>query len=336
MMANSFLLSLALLQAAAPAAVQTPGPVTELELLGLEIARVPSATLIKSLQSRGIDFEPDPDYVAALSQSGADEQTIEALKTAKRVESSGPADINAATRETQAVMHLVRGVHLNRNNFHAEDAAPEFQTAAASDPQSPFTHLALGHILLLLHRTDSAASEFKQAIRLSPGLAEAHMGLGSAMNSHKDLKAVIEEFQQAVRLEPESAIAHRQLGFYLRQDGQTLQAEQEQEIASKLAPEMDFVPRIRVGGNVMQAKAIRKVPPVYPRFAKATRIQGTVKLEALIGTDGSVKDLKHISGDIQLSHAAIDAVYQWIFQPTQVGGKPVEVETEIELHFKLD
>src|SRR5207247_9815969 len=54
--------------------------------------------------------------------------------------------------------------------------------------------------------------------------------------------------------------------------------------------------RVRVGGNVQQANLIRQVKPPYPPLAKQARIQGTVVLEAVISKQGSVENLRFISG----------------------------------------
>jgi TonB family protein len=94
-------------------------------------------------------------------------------------------------------------------------------------------------------------------------------------------------------------------------------------------------PRIRVGGNVQQAKILVKVPPVYPPEAKEQRIQGVVKLQATLGKEGHVENLQVISGDPLLAAAAIEAVKQWQYQTTLLNGNPVEVVTEVAVNFTL-
>ncbi|MGE5648241.1 MAG: energy transducer TonB [Acidobacteriota bacterium] len=96
------------------------------------------------------------------------------------------------------------------------------------------------------------------------------------------------------------------------------------------------VQRIRVGGNVQQAKLLRRPMPVYPPLAKQARIQGTVKFTAVIGTDGTIRNLQLISGHPLLVPAAQDAVKQWAYQPTLLNGEPVEVITQIDVNFTLN
>jgi protein TonB len=93
--------------------------------------------------------------------------------------------------------------------------------------------------------------------------------------------------------------------------------------------------RIRVGGQVEAAKLIYKPTPEYPPLAKMARIQGTVRLEAIISKDGTIQDLKVLNGHPLLVKSALDAVKQWRYQPTLLNGEPVEVVTEIDVNFTL-
>jgi periplasmic protein TonB len=93
--------------------------------------------------------------------------------------------------------------------------------------------------------------------------------------------------------------------------------------------------RIRVGGQVEAAKRIFAPSPEYPQLAKMARIQGVVRLEAIISKDGTIQDLKVISGHPLLVKAAMDAVSRWRYQPTLLNGEPVEVATEIDVNFTL-
>lgn len=93
--------------------------------------------------------------------------------------------------------------------------------------------------------------------------------------------------------------------------------------------------RIRVGGQVESAKLIFGPHPEYPPLAKMARISGTVRLDALISKDGTIQDLKVISGHPLLVKAAMDAVSRWRYQPTLLNGDAVEVATEIDVNFTL-
>jgi protein TonB len=93
--------------------------------------------------------------------------------------------------------------------------------------------------------------------------------------------------------------------------------------------------RIRVGGQVQQARLISQPKPLYPPLAKQARIQGTVRLEAIISKTGTIEELKVISGHPLLVQAALEAVKQWRYQPTFLNNEPVEVATTIDVNFTL-
>ncbi len=107
-------------------------------------------------------------------------------------------------------------------------------------------------------------------------------------------------------------------------------------VGSNLPPPPKEGPkRIRVGGQVQTAKLVNKVQPIYPPLAKQARIQGTVRLQAVIAKDGSVVELQVLQGHPLLVQAALDAVRQWRYQPTLLNGEPVEVVTTIDVVFTL-
>lgn len=95
------------------------------------------------------------------------------------------------------------------------------------------------------------------------------------------------------------------------------------------------VQRISVGGRVQEANLTHKVLPVYPPLARSTRVQGHVILSAIISKDGTIEELKLVSGHPLLAPAAMAAVKQWIYKPTMLNDEPVEVSTEIDVNFTL-
>ena len=94
--------------------------------------------------------------------------------------------------------------------------------------------------------------------------------------------------------------------------------------------------RIRVGGQVAAAKLINIVEPKYPQLARQLLIHGTVQLEAVISKDGSVENVKVVTGNPLLERAAMEAVKQWRYRPTLLNGVPVEVITAVEVNFRLE
>jgi protein TonB len=92
---------------------------------------------------------------------------------------------------------------------------------------------------------------------------------------------------------------------------------------------------VKLGGNVLEARMLNRVIPIYPPLARSMRISGTVKLQGIIAADGTVRELQVLSGHPLLVKAALDAVRQWTYRPTLLNGEPVEVNAPIDVHFRL-
>ena len=100
-------------------------------------------------------------------------------------------------------------------------------------------------------------------------------------------------------------------------------------------PKVATPQRVRVSQGVSQGLLIRKVQPTYPPLARQARIQGNVVLTAEISKDGSIENLRLVSGHPMLAPAAIEAVKQWKYKPYFLNGEPVEVETQVTVIFSL-
>jgi protein TonB len=92
---------------------------------------------------------------------------------------------------------------------------------------------------------------------------------------------------------------------------------------------------VRVSSMVVEGLLIKKTIPVYPPIAKASRTQGTVVLQASISRNGTIENLRVVSGSPMLQQAAIDAVKTWLYRPYLLNGDPVEVETTVNVVFTL-
>jgi periplasmic protein TonB len=94
--------------------------------------------------------------------------------------------------------------------------------------------------------------------------------------------------------------------------------------------------RLQISGGVQQAMLIRRIEPTYPPLAIQIRHEGTVRLHAIISTDGSIQSLEVLSGDPLLIQSALAAVREWRYRPTILNGQPVEVDTEITVIYSLN
>jgi TonB family protein len=89
-----------------------------------------------------------------------------------------------------------------------------------------------------------------------------------------------------------------------------------------------------IGGNILQPWKLVDVKPVYPEQLTSAGVGGTVTMEAVIGTDGTVRDVRVLtSPHPDLDRAAADAVRQWEFTPTILNCTPVDVRMNITANF---
>ena len=93
--------------------------------------------------------------------------------------------------------------------------------------------------------------------------------------------------------------------------------------------------QLTVSQEEMQGNLLTKAVPIYPPAAKKARIQGKVVLDAVIGTDGHVENLRVLSGPPELQQSALDAVRQWTYKPYLLNGDPIEVETTVNIIYNL-
>lgn len=104
------------------------------------------------------------------------------------------------------------------------------------------------------------------------------------------------------------------------------------------APPAPAAPRlpVRTGGNIQAPALIKRVEPVYPPMAVQAFITGTVILEATVGEQGAVEDVKVLrSASALLDRAAIDAVRQWRYEPLQLNGIRTRFILTVVLSFNL-
>lgn len=128
-------------------------------------------------------------------------------------------------------------------------------------------------------------------------------------------------------------------------DGRTIIAEGKVvTLESMAASAMDFSsaglqatqPAAKIPGSVVAGRLVQKTYPVYPEAAKRRRAQGDVVLQAVIGTDGHVRELRVLSTpDADLAAASLACVRTWIYKPYVVNGVPTEVDTTVTVQFRI-
>jgi protein TonB len=104
------------------------------------------------------------------------------------------------------------------------------------------------------------------------------------------------------------------------------------ETAAKVTS--DASERVQMSANASEI-VTSPVRPNYPLLARQMKVQGSVILQALISKDGSIQNLRVVSGPHILAGAAQDAVRQWHFKPHYQGAEAVETQAKITVNFTI-
>jgi len=93
---------------------------------------------------------------------------------------------------------------------------------------------------------------------------------------------------------------------------------------------------VRLTSMLTQGRALRRVQPPYPTIARQVKAQGSVQIQIRISESGEVTDAIVLSGHPLLRDAALQAAKQWLFQPTELNGRPTPAIGVITFNFVLN
>jgi len=135
------------------------------------------------------------------------------------------------------------------------------------------------------------------------------------------------------------------LAHFLREQGRISEAEAMEASAGEirkahvahLSPKPTATAQAsKVGNGVAAPALLHKLEPDYSVEARAAKVQGTVVLSVVIGTDGRASDVQLRKGvGYGLDEQALDAITQWTFKPGMRDGMAVPVQASIEVNFRL-
>jgi TonB family protein len=90
----------------------------------------------------------------------------------------------------------------------------------------------------------------------------------------------------------------------------------------------------RLSPNTLESMP-KPVESSYPALARQMNVQGSVLIQAFVGADGGIRDLRVLSGPAILVSAALEAARQWRFKPYIQNGQPVETQAKITVNFNI-
>jgi TonB family protein len=101
------------------------------------------------------------------------------------------------------------------------------------------------------------------------------------------------------------------------------------------APSTDQSAPAKVHVKATDLTLVNHTMPVYPAEAKKEKVSGKVVLDAIIARDGTIADLRVVSGPALLQQSALDAVKEWRYKPYLLNGETVAVDTTINVVYTL-
>jgi TonB family protein len=173
----------------------------------------------------------------------------------------------------------------------------------------------------------------------------------AVVRQHREGEAPAAEslYRAALALEeansPEAAITMEFLAHLLREQGRVSEAEAMDasagEIRKARVAQLSPKPRttadvFKIGNGVAAPVLLYKLEPSYSFEARAAKVQGTVVLSVVVGTDGKAADVQlRKSVGYGLDEQAVNAITQWKFKPGMRDGMAVPVQASIEVNFRL-
>lgn len=144
-----------------------------------------------------------------------------------------------------------------------------------------------------------------------------------------------ERTEQAAPKLPRTPSADRGRGGNTTTQMQPTQQPQKATNPIQSAPEATPVQMQEISATEAESMIISRTMPVYPAAAQARGVSGTVILNIVISTSGSVSKIDPVSGPPELQQAAIHAVRAWRYRPYYIQGRAVPVATAVRMTFNL-
>jgi len=293
---EAFLDALRAAHPSAPAGLKKP--LNQVQVFALLAGQVPSHRVAVLVRERGIDFEPQADYLQQVRVGGGDDELVDALKSA-RVTKPATADTAAQARQTAIRQHLARGAEYDRGARYAE-AEQEYRAALLLDSQSADLFVSLATVLYQQKKADDAAVACREALRLSPNHELAHVVLGAALGDKGDWDDELKEERQALLLNPNDDAAHVNLGNALTGKGDTDGGIAEYREALRLNPKDD-----KAHNNLGNALAKRgDTDRAISEYREALRLNPNY-MEAHVNLGSALGDKGDWNGKIAETRAAL-------------------------------
>jgi TonB family protein len=250
---------------------------------------------------------------------------------------------------------LVKQGDQARQQGYPDEALGYYNRAVAAVGDRPETAIALLYLGTSMFGKNPAQAldYFERAQNVAPSgpVAGPAMTWQAMVRQHREGEAPAAEslYRAALAIEeansPDAALTMELLAQFLREQGRVSEAEALEASAheirkahvAQLSPKRQATAQAaKVGNGVAAPALLHKIEPSYSPEARAVKVQGTVVLSVVIGTDGKAGDIQLSQGvGFGLDEQALDAVTQWTFEPGTRGGMAVPVQASIQVNFRL-
>jgi TonB family protein len=201
----------------------------------------------------------------------------------------------------------------------AQAAQPVTNPASASRPSEQRTVASpTGHAVVKNHLAAKSSSKAQIVSQQTPAMTEAPAVTATrVVLPPLDVEVVAGDTHR--QLHPGSTITKVEIPNYPgTASGQPVAAAERERIVPVAAPELR-----------------QTIETVYPTLGNNSRVQGSVVLQAIVATDGTIENLHVVSGPSILAAAAQQAVREWHFKPVLQNGQPVETKARITVNFTI-
>jgi Flp pilus assembly protein TadD len=227
----------ALRAAKQPVPASAKKPLNQVQVFALLAGQVTSPRVAMLVKERGIDFEPQQDYLDEVRLGGGGDELISALKSAK-VTRPAIVDPAAQARQAEVQQHVARGAEHIKKSQYAE-AEQEYRAALLLDPHNDDVYVSLAQALGYQEKWEDAAAAAREAVRLNPNDEVSHGTLALVLYGNGDSDGAIAEYRVAVRMDPNEQTWHVGLGNALADKGNWDGAIAEYREALRLNPNND-------------------------------------------------------------------------------------------------
>ncbi len=259
-------------------------------------------------------------------------------------------------------VHCLLALAILHNSTSSFEKAADYAQRAAGLAEAPGSlHRAYKELGVALHsnlirkkirRTDRATSAkleeaeaaFRKALELSPDDGSIYFPLANVLadqmvrwerrDLHDEIKALSREHLKRDPQGPNADWARKASCWIegpeteqapLGSTGSTATAGQTGEAA------------VHVEDDVIKPEKISAPQPQYGDWARRSRIQGAVIVQAIIDKQGDVRNVKVLQGlPLCLTEEAIKAIRRWQFEPATLNGRPVDVYYNLTVNFRLE